>query len=83
MITITALILTIIGALNWLCVGIFDYNVISAIFSGNIYFIARIIYSLVGISAIWLLVWLIINKFNCKKIGAIENCKCNCQNKND
>lgn len=79
MITLTAMILTIIGALNWLIVGLFNFNIISYIFSGDIYFIARIIYALVGVSGIWLIVYLIYNKFNAKKINAIENTKCNCQ----
>ncbi len=48
-----ALILVTIGAINWGCVGIFDFDFISAIFSGGAYFIARIIFALVGLAGLW------------------------------
>ncbi len=44
----TALVFTIIGAINWLLVGIFDFNLVDYLFS-SMYIIARIIYVLVGI----------------------------------
>lgn len=47
----TAYVLTLIGALNWGLIGIFGFNLVAAIF-GNMTVLARIIYSLVGISAI-------------------------------
>ena len=47
-----ALILMIIGALNWLLVGLFQFNLVAWIFgAGTI--LARIIYCIVGIAAIW------------------------------
>ena len=46
-----ALILTIIGALNWGLVGLFEYDLVRAIF-GDMTLMARIIYTLVGFSAI-------------------------------
>lgn len=49
---VLALILMIIGALNWGLVGIFDYNLVAAIF-GNGTVVTRILYILVGLSAIW------------------------------
>lgn len=50
-----ALILAIIGGLNWGLVGLFDLNVVSAIFA-SVPVIATIIYVLVGISALYLLI---------------------------
>ncbi len=47
-----ALILIIIGAINWGLVGIFNFNLVEAIF-GGISIITRIIYILVGISGLW------------------------------
>ena len=47
-----ALILVIIGAINWGLIGIFQFNLVEAIF-GNMTVIARIIYGLVGISGLW------------------------------
>ena len=47
-----ALVLIIIGAINWGLVGIFNFNLVDAIF-GAMSVISRIIYFLVGISGLW------------------------------
>lgn len=47
----TAYVLTLIGALNWGLIGIFGFNLVAAIF-GDMTVMTRIIYSLVGISAV-------------------------------
>ncbi len=47
-----ALVLIIIGAINWGLVGIFNFNLVEAIF-GGLSVITRIIYILVGISGLW------------------------------
>ena len=47
-----ALILIIIGAINWGLIGLFDYNLVDAIF-GPMSLISRIIYTLVGVAGIW------------------------------
>jgi len=47
----SALILTLIGALNWGLIGIFEFNLVTAIF-GDMTVAARIVYALVGIAAI-------------------------------
>jgi uncharacterized membrane protein YuzA (DUF378 family) len=46
------LVLLIVGGLNWGLVGLFDFNLVSAIF-GDMTLLSRIIYVLVGISALW------------------------------
>ena len=46
-----ALIFTIIGAINWGLIGIFDFNLVSAIF-GDATVLSRIIYTIVGISGL-------------------------------
>jgi uncharacterized membrane protein YuzA (DUF378 family) len=54
---IVALILMIVGALNWLLVGIFNFNLVSAIFgAGSV--ISVILYILVGLGGIWGIVML-------------------------
>jgi uncharacterized membrane protein YuzA (DUF378 family) len=54
--TIIAFALVIIGALVWLLVGIFDFNIVAFIFgAGTGAVVSRIIYSLVGLSALWML----------------------------
>ena len=47
-----ALVLIIIGAINWGLIGLFSFNLVDAIF-GSISIISRIIYILVGISGLW------------------------------
>ena len=54
-----ALVLTVIGGINWGLIGIFDYNLVDSIFgAGSI--LAQIIYIVVGITAVWTLVTLFI-----------------------
>ena len=48
---ITSYVLVLIGALNWGLIGLFDFNLVSYFF-GDMTLVSRIIYSLVGISAI-------------------------------
>ena len=47
-----ALILIIVGALNWGLIGLFNFNLVETIF-GGFSALSRIIYTLVGISGIW------------------------------
>lgn len=54
--TIIAFCLVLIGALVWLTVGVFNFNIVSYLFGmGATAIVPRIIYSLVGISALWLI----------------------------
>jgi uncharacterized membrane protein YuzA (DUF378 family) len=48
-----ALVLVIIGALNWLLVGLFRYDLVANIFGGHTAPLSRIIYSLVGIAGLY------------------------------
>ena len=56
-----ALILVIIGAINWGLIGIFKFNLVDTIF-GTMSAISRIIYTLVGISGLWSIKLLFDNK---------------------
>lgn len=47
-----ALTLVIIGAINWLLVGIFEFNLVDTIF-GSLSVLSRIIYIIVGIAGLW------------------------------
>ena len=47
-----ALTLVIVGALNWLLVGLFEFNLVDSIF-GSLSFLSRLIYILVGIAGLW------------------------------
>ena len=48
------LTLVIIGSLNWLLVGIFDFNLVETLFNG-FSVVSRILYTLVGIAGIWVI----------------------------
>jgi uncharacterized membrane protein YuzA (DUF378 family) len=48
-----ALILVIIGALNWGAMGLFGIDILSTIFGGSTSLVARIVYSLIGIAGLW------------------------------
>lgn len=48
-----ALVLVIVGALNWLLVGLFQFDLVASIFGGQGAAISRIIYTLVGIAGLW------------------------------
>ena len=56
-----ALLLVIIGALNWGLIGLFNFNLVDTIF-GVMSAFSRIIYTLVGISGIWSLKFLFSDK---------------------
>ena len=49
---IIALILTIIGAINWGLIGLFDFNLVALIFGGADSLFTKIIYIIVGICGI-------------------------------
>jgi len=46
----TAYTLLVIGGLNWALVGFFNYNLVDKVFSSDV---ARIIYSIVGLAALY------------------------------
>jgi uncharacterized membrane protein YuzA (DUF378 family) len=53
-----ALVLVIVGGLNWLLVGLFEFDLVATITGaqfGETNIISRVIYALVGVAAIWLI----------------------------
>lgn len=48
-----ALILVIVGGLNWGLVGVLNFNLVSAIF-GDMSMLSSVVYALVGLSAIYM-----------------------------
>jgi len=49
----TSLILTIIGAINWLLVGLFQFDLVAYICGGQDAVISRVIYTVVGVAGLW------------------------------
>ena len=60
MTNIFALIILILGAINWLCVGVFSWNLLTWIFGMGLF--VRILYALVGLAGIWFLIQLIVRR---------------------
>ncbi len=48
-----ALVLTIVGALNWGSIGIFSFDIVAWICGGADALLARIIYTLVALAGVW------------------------------
>ncbi len=49
----TALILSIIGAINWGLVSLFQFDLVAWICGGQTAFLSRVIYGLVGLAGLW------------------------------
>ena len=60
-VTLVAVVLLIVGGLNWGLVGAFDYNLVDALF-GVDSVLSRIVYVLVGLAAVWKIVALLTRK---------------------
>lgn len=56
--TIIATIIAIIGCLNWLLVGLFQFNLVAALF-GAASVVSMIIYIIVGLAGLWLAFYMI------------------------
>ena len=50
----TALTLVVIGALNWLLVGIFRFDLVAFLF-GNLSWLSRVIYTIIGLCGLYLI----------------------------
>ena len=48
-----ALVLVIIGGLNWGSIGIFKFDLVAFLFGGQAASVSRVIYTLVGLAALW------------------------------
>ena len=53
MIDTVSLLLTIIGGINWLLVGVFQFDLVAWIFGGQAALISRILYTVIGAAALW------------------------------
>lgn len=48
-----SLVVVIIGALNWLLLGLFQYDLVAAVFGGSSSFISRAVYTIVGLAGLY------------------------------
>lgn len=52
---IIALTLVIVGALNWGLIGFFGFDLVTTLFHGGLFWLARVIFALVGLAGLWCL----------------------------
>ncbi len=50
---VIALILVIIGAINWGSIGLFGIDIVASLFGGQLSVMSRIIFTLVGLAGLW------------------------------
>ena len=50
---VIALILVIIGAVNWGSIGLFGVDIVASLFGGQLSVMSRIIFTLVGLAGLW------------------------------
>ena len=50
-----ALVLAIIGGINWGLIGIFQFDLIAFLFNGQTAVVSRVIYTIVALAALWCL----------------------------
>lgn len=53
MLDTVSLLLIIIGAINWLLVGIFQFDIVAWLFGGQGAIISRILYTIIGAAGLW------------------------------
>lgn len=51
-----ALVLVIIGAINWGLIGLFGIDLVASIFGGSTTMLSRTVYTLVGLAGLWSLI---------------------------
>ncbi|MEE0867930.1 MAG: DUF378 domain-containing protein [Clostridia bacterium] len=49
----TALVIAIIGAINWGSIGLFGVDLVATLFGGQTAILSRIIYTVVGLAGLW------------------------------
>ena len=62
MLDTVSLLLTIIGGVNWLLVGVFQFDLVSWVFGGQAALVSRIIYTIIGAAALWCITLLFKNR---------------------
>ena len=62
MLKIVAFILTVLGGLNWLAIGMLQYDFVAGIFGTQANVFSRIVYIFIGVAAVYLTVAIIANK---------------------
>ena len=68
-----ALILSIIGSINWGLVGIFKFDLVAWLFGGQDAVLSRIVYTVVALAGIWCISLLFRERENMEEMGVYWN----------
>lgn len=55
----TSLVLVIIGAINWLLVGVARFDLVAFLFGGSASLLSRTIYTIIGLAGLWAITMLV------------------------
>lgn len=66
MITFIAFVLTILGCINWLLIGLLQYDFIAGLFGYQANIFSRLCYIIIGIGCLYLIIRVIVNKGSVK-----------------
>ncbi|MBQ7602697.1 MAG: DUF378 domain-containing protein [Clostridia bacterium] len=69
MFNLIVFIITQIGAINWLCIGLFQFDFIAGIFGSQAHFVSRFIYTIIGLCCVYMLILLAVKKGNLSLIN--------------
>lgn len=61
---VIALILSIIGSINWGLIGVFQFDLVAWLFGGQDAVVSRIIYTVIGLAGLWCISVLFRRYFN-------------------
>lgn len=64
----TALVLTILGAINWGSIGLFGVDLVALLFGGQTSGLSRIIYTVIGLAGLWCITLLFKEKIPVKEV---------------
>lgn len=66
----TALVLAILGAINWGSIGLFGIDLVALLFGGQTAVLSRIIYTVIGLAGLWCITLLFKEKLPVKDTRA-------------
>jgi len=73
MFNLIAFVITQIGAINWLCIGLFQFDFVAGIFGSQAHFVSRFIYTIIGLCSVYMLILLAVKKGNLNLLGKNKN----------
>lgn len=75
MISLICFLLTLLGSVNWFCIGVLQYDFVAGLFGSQANVFSRIVYAFIGLSSVWLVYALIKGRGKIKIDGKKETDK--------